>query len=137
MKKMRLFFMGAVAGIAMIATMSLTSCNKEDVTYNQQEEEVLYMGVDGKDANIECPLCHLAVQPGHYHSHYYADGICGIGAACSHWQRPHYHIFQNATGTNTGGTWLILTTHYGRTIPAEGDHEGFSPIPDPPTGNNN
>ena len=25
---------------------------------------------------------------------------------------------------NTGGTWIELTTHFGLTIPVEGDHEG-------------
>lgn len=131
MKKKRLFLMGTVTCLAMFATLSLTSCNKEDVSYNQEEEEVLFMGVDGKDMNIQCPLCHQDVLPMHYHSHFYSDGICPIGEACSHWQRKHWHIFQNATSDFTGGTWLRLTTHYGRTFPAEGDHSGV--IVAPPT----
>lgn len=123
MKKMRFLLMSAVTCFALFATMSLTSCNKDDVEYSQADEAVLYAGVDGKDASFPCPLCHVDVLPGHYHTHYFADGNCGLNG-CTHAGRPHWHILQNHTGDNTGGTWIELTTHFGRTIPAEGDHTG-------------
>jgi hypothetical protein len=51
MKKMRFLLMSAVTCFALFATMSLTSCNKDDVEYSQADEAVLYAGVDGKDAS--------------------------------------------------------------------------------------
>jgi len=125
MKKMRFFLMSAVTCFAIFATMSLTSCNKEDVTYAQEDEAVLFMEVDGKDLQIPCPLCGVIVPPQSYHVHVYEAMCCPLGPTiCSHYDRRHWHIFQNHTGASTGGTWLELTTHLGGTIPTEGAYSG-------------
>lgn len=124
MKKMRFFLMSAMTCMVLFATMSLTSCNKEDVTYNENDEAVLFMGVDEK-ISFPCPICTFPVAPQHYHVHYVLANECPLGPGCTHYYRNHWHIFQNHTGSSSGGTWLELTTHFGGTLPAsEGDHEG-------------
>ncbi len=117
---MRLFLMGAMTCLAMFATMSLTSCNKEDVAYNEDETAVLYQEVDGTKAfgDVLCTICGVAVAPNHYHCHKYDDGLCPV-YNCTHYGRPHWHIFANGTTT---GTWYQLTTHFGGMfVPFEGE----------------
>lgn len=103
--------MSTVACFAMFATLSLTSCNKEDVTYNEDEIAVLYAEVDGSKTfgDVHCVLCGDTVAAGHYHCHVYSDGNCPI-VNCTHKGRYHWHIFAN--GTNNA-TWFQLTTHFG------------------------
>lgn len=120
MKKMRLFLMGPVACFAMFATLGLTSCNKEDVTYNEDETTVLYAEVDGSKAfgDVHCVLCGGVVAAGRYHCHTYPDGNCPV-VNCTHAGRSHWHIFANGT---QNATWFQLTTHFGGLfVPFEGE----------------
>jgi len=114
--------MSTTACLAMFAMMSLTSCNKEDVSYNTSEDEILVTADDGKDYDIPCTLCSMEgntvyVAPGWYHIHEYDANECILGPnQCTHYDRHHYHMYANGTSMPTGTTFGV-TTHFGGTIP--------------------
>lgn len=117
---MKQFFMGAATCLALLATISLTSCSKvDDVNYSDSEDVILYKEVDGKNGSVPCVLCQELVLPLHYHLHVYEANACPLGTYCTHYNRRHWHIFTNGT---TNATWFELTTHFGGTIPPHSGH---------------